>query len=318
MPDKLADRCKGKWPSVWGQVGLGLSDKALRGKDTACPICGGKDRFRISNKDGRGTWYCHGERLGGDGIELVKRALRIDFVKAAELIESVVGKATTYGGQSGVCPTDKPKDPLRSWREADANVLGAAVDVYLRGRGIELTAAEAGALRLHPALWHWPTQTKWPAMIAAVGPFGGSVVTCHQTFLEPDGSGKAPLEKARLFPSGACPTGGVWFGTPSPDSEFIVAEGIESALSAMRLYGAEAGCAALSDNGIRFLELPRTARAVRIFADNDELGQGVAAATEAGRRWKAEGRTVAVTMATEVGEDANDVWMRRLKARAAS
>jgi putative DNA primase/helicase len=313
---KLADRCRGKWPSVWGQVGLGLTDKALRGKDTACPICGGKDRFRISNIDGRGTWFCHGENKGGDGVELVKQVLKVDFRRAAELIEGVVGAATAYGaiGGGNGHGGGKPKDPLKSWREANVNVFNTAVSDYLKGRGIELTAAEAVALRSHPALWHWLSQAKWPAMIAAVGPFGGPPVTCHQTFLEPDGSGKAPLEKARLFPSGASPTGGVWFGMPDPDHEFIVAEGIESALSAMRLFDAHAGCAALSDNGVRFLELPPEARRVRVFADDDELGQGAAAATEAGRRWKAEGRSVAVTMAAEVGRDANDVLMRRLKA----
>jgi putative DNA primase/helicase len=249
-------------PDVWGRVGLGLSDKALKGKDTACPMCGGKDRFRISDKGGNGTWYCHHERFGGDGIELVKRVLRVDFVRAAQLIEGVVGKATAYGAYAGNGGNggNGLKDPLKFWRDANPDIFGASVDFYLRNRGVQLTETEARALRFHPALWHWPTQTKWPAMIAAVGPFDGPPVTCHQTFIEPDGSGKAPLEKARLFPSGAAPIGGVWFGLASPDHEFIVAEGIESMLSAMRLYDAQAGYAALSDNGVRFLSLPPAAR----------------------------------------------------------
>jgi hypothetical protein len=190
----------------------------------------------------------------------------------------------------------------------------------LKGRGIELTKIEAVSLRLHPSLWHWPTKTKWPAMVAAVGPFGGPAVTCHQTFLQPDGSGKATVERPRLFPAGVAPKGGVWFGAPDQDHEFVVAEGIESLLSALRLYGVAAGCAALSDNGIRFLVLPPLplARRVRVFADHDELQQGVAAANEARRRWKAEGRDVRVSMAAEVGEDANDVWLRRLRLAEAA
>ena len=51
--------------------------------------------------------------------------------------------------------------------------------------------------------------------------------------------------------------GGVWFGDADPAHEFIVAEGIESTLSAMRIFGVTAGCAALSEGGVRRLILPR-------------------------------------------------------------
>ena len=50
---------------------------------------------------------------------------------------------------------------------------------------------------------------------------------------------------------------------------------------------------------------------MRISADHDELGQGLAAAREAARRWLAEGRAVAVSISPKVGEDANDVWLRK-------
>jgi hypothetical protein len=206
---------------------------------------------------------------------------------------------------------------LKAWRDAYLNVLGTTVDAHLRGRGIELTAVEARSLRSHPSLWHWPSQSKWPAMVSLVKRADGTELTAHQTFLQIDGSGKAPVEKPRLFPKGGLTAGGgVWFGEPDLDYEFIVAEGIESTLSAMRLYSAMAGCAALSTSGIRFLILPPTALKVRIFADNDELGQGLSAAHDAARRWKAEGRSVMVSCAANIGEDANDVWMRRLRASA--
>ena len=55
-------------------------------------------------------------------------------------------------------------------------------------------------------------------------------LTTHQTFLKHDGSGKAPIDKMRLFAAGGRTIGaGVWFGEADPDSEFIVAEGIEVA-----------------------------------------------------------------------------------------
>jgi putative DNA primase/helicase len=137
--------------------------------------------------------------------------------------------------------------------------------------------------------------------------------TTHQTFVRHDGSGKAPLGKqSRLFAAGGRTIGGgVWLGVVDPDCEFIVGEGIESTLSAMRLYNVAAGCAALSAFGISQLVLPPEARLVRIFADHDELGQGVEAGRKAKRRWRAEGRAVVVSMSPEIGMDANDVWLRR-------
>ena len=137
----------------------------------------------------------------------------------------------------------------------------------------------------------------------------------HQTFLALDGSRKAPVDKARLFPAGAPLVGaGVRFGTADADSEFIVAEGIESTLSSMRLFGAVAGCAALSADGLTRLVLPSTIERVRIMADYD--GAGLEAAHAAARRWRNEGRTVQVSRPTRAGCDANDVWLARLRERA--
>jgi putative DNA primase/helicase len=324
----LADRCKGRWREILGRLGV-LDQKQLKGRDSPCPICRGRDRFRFADK-GYGAWFCHGEKEGGGGVKLVMQVTGTDFKGAAKLIEGVLNGSGHYAGRpwsSGVGAdissggAEPPRDPFRSWSDAWPDVLGTTVDTYLRARCIELTAAEAGSLRSHPALWHWIAKAKWPAMIALVGPYGGPAVTCHQTFLEVDGSGKAPVEKPRLFPAGVAPTGGVWFGEPDIEvadieHEFAVAEGIESALSAMRIFGATCGCAALSDNGIRSLVLPPLplARRVHIFADNDELGQSLSASKDAARRWTAEGRAVAISMSPEVGLDANDVWMRRVKA----
>jgi hypothetical protein len=247
----------------------------------------------------------------------------IGFPDAARLLEGIVGK-------SGFPPTGKPNgadsrghvpgDPLRSWREGSPIVPRSPAALYLKARGLILSPVEARSLRCHPSLWHWPTRERWPALAALVALCDRTEIAAHQTFLEWDGSAKAPLgDKARLFPRGAHLAGaGVWFGNASPDREFLVAEGIESTLSAMRIYGLEAGVAALSEGGIRRLILPAEARAVRIFADHDRLGQGIAAARDACKRWRAEGREVSIVQSPRVGLDANDVWLGRLKREVSS
>jgi putative DNA primase/helicase len=316
MSRELAERCKGRWPDILRRLGL-LSSAALAGKDVPCPMCGGHDRFRFSDK-GFGRWFCRGCGQGGDGVRLIQAIKHIDFALAAAMVESVVGKVS-YGASAapGAKDPDAPKDPMKPWRNAGPVVRSSPVDIYLKGRGLELTDEEASTLRFSPALWHWPTKTRWPAMLARVALATGEDITSHQTFIEPDGSGKAELEKPRLFAAGGKTIGGgVWFGAAA-EHEFIVAEGIESTLSAMRIFGVTAGCAALSEGGIRNLILPPEARLVRIFPDHDELGQSLSAAHDATRRWRAEGRTVRATMSEMVGEDANDVWLARLRKRNA-
>jgi putative DNA primase/helicase len=175
--------------------------------------------------------------------------------------------------ESSAARSGPATDPMKSFRNASPFIRATAVDRYLQFRKIKLTDEEARSLRFSPALWHWPTRSRWPAMLARVSLATGVDLTTHQTFLKPDGSGKAPLgERARLFVSGGRTVGGgVWFGAVAyPTREFIVGEGIESVLSAMRIFDAAAGCAALSELGVRRLILPSEVRRVRIFADNDD------------------------------------------------
>lgn len=259
----------------------------------------------IAERDGKLLLKCR----AGCSQDDVVAALR-----ARGLWEARGGGSGADGGATLPDPASTPqKDPMQSWRNASPLIHGTAVDRYLRSRAILITVEEAQSLRFVSGLWHWPTQSKWPSMVARVSLATGADLTTHQTFLKLDGSGKAPLgEKARLFAAGGHTLGGgVWIGEPDPSQEFIVGEGIESTLSAMRIFGAGAGCAALSEGGIRRLILPPDAARVRVFADHDELGQGLSAAGEACRRWRAEGREVAISIADRVGEDANDVLKRR-------
>jgi putative DNA primase/helicase len=67
-----------------------------------------------------------------------------------------------------VAKRDKPSNPMRTWRNAGPWVRGGAADAYLKRRGIDLTDDEARSLRFAPSLWHWPSQSRWPAMLARV------------------------------------------------------------------------------------------------------------------------------------------------------
>ena len=57
----------GRWPGILAE--LGVPESALRNRHGPCPGCGGRDRFRFDNRDGRGTFICSqggNDELAGD------------------------------------------------------------------------------------------------------------------------------------------------------------------------------------------------------------------------------------------------------------
>lgn len=82
----------------------------------------------------------------------------------------------------------------RDWR-------GTLVDVYLRARGIDVDRLEHldDFVRFAPRLEHWLEPHVGPAMLAAFRHPSSGFVALHATWLRPDGSGKADLDKQKLM-----------------------------------------------------------------------------------------------------------------------
>jgi DNA primase len=85
----------------------------------------------------------------------------------------------------------------------------------------------------------------------------------------------------------------------------MVGEGIETCLAAMQATGLPAW-AALSTSGLRTLQLPVEIDEVIVLADGDEPGE--AAARDAAKRWKREGRSVRIARPPS-GMDFNDLLL---------
>src|SRR6516225_2733830 len=82
--------CRHRWFDLLSY--LGVESRFLRNKHGPCPMCGGKDRFRWDNKEGRGTWFC--SHCGaGDGAELAMRVKGFGFKELVERIGPIVGMA---------------------------------------------------------------------------------------------------------------------------------------------------------------------------------------------------------------------------------
>lgn len=235
------------------------------------------------------------------------------------------------------------------WLSAEPKIEGTPVDLYLRGRGIQLDALghRPGAIRYHAAcryLWteDWTdpetgevTQRRlervMPAMLSAIVK-GPRIIDCHRTYLaiRPDGTwGKAPLPDAKKvltdYTGGAVrlcgglgPRGGRLRLAEAPaGSRVFIAEGIENGLSLMALR-ALAGqppafvVAAGMVANLAHVELPDTVAEVVICADNDTGEQARAQVEKAVAAHAARGRVVRVWRSEIPGEDLNDALRRVL------
>lgn len=83
---ETARLARGKWETIYQRLGVKIP---ANGKHGACPKCGGKDRFRMDDKDGKGTYICN-QCGSGDGLDLVKGVFSINSVQAAEKVREVL------------------------------------------------------------------------------------------------------------------------------------------------------------------------------------------------------------------------------------
>lgn len=97
----LSAALQGRWQGFLEHHGI---DKAyLRNTHGPCPCCGGKDRFRFDDKEGRGTWFCNQcDPQSGDGFSLLRNFLGCTDTE-------VLSKAAEYSGLS--CQHQVPAKP---------------------------------------------------------------------------------------------------------------------------------------------------------------------------------------------------------------
>ncbi|HHG9159892.1 primase-like DNA-binding domain-containing protein [Enterobacter hormaechei] len=76
----------GHWPRILPALGV----KVMKNRHQACPVCGGSDRFRFDDKEGRGTWFCN-QCGAGDGLKLVEKVFGVTASEAAGKVNAVTG-----------------------------------------------------------------------------------------------------------------------------------------------------------------------------------------------------------------------------------
>lgn len=215
-------------------------------------------------------------------------------------------------------PRPKPmQDTSRDWSPRAARILGARQllrdsigENYLNIRNCDIP--DCAALAFLPVMEgpDFPRHCReYPSILATVtDATTGKPITLHFTFLEHDGSGKAPIPKdeQRHLLAGHRSGGGVIRLVDEADITYGLglAEGIETALSVMK-SGWRPVWAAVNAGNMATFPVRGSSQSLTLFADNDESGTGLNAANKCAARWHTAGREVRIVMPDQRGSDWN-------------
>lgn len=281
--DDIKERSVGRWHGILPQ--LGLQSSFLSGRHGPCPLCGGKDRWRFDNKEGRGTWYC--TRCGaGDGFKLAGLLLRKgNFRDIMGEVAKVMG-GIEQKHWSRPDPREQEQRMATLWREAEPLKRGSPVLAYLQSRGIKTIPDDV--------------RHREGVMYALCRDASGRAVQMHRTEL---------TTKQRKYMSGLPLPAGCAVRLMAPRQGVLgIAEGIETALSAAQLY--DIPCwAALDALHLGKWEPPEGIKRVAIFGDHDEnyVGQSVVYALARRLAGRDNPPKIEVMIPNRAGYDWNDM-----------
>jgi putative DNA primase/helicase len=302
---QVRDQARGRWHDIL--CGIGVDSKYLTGKHSACPVCGGKDRFRFDDKNGKGGWICSACGAG-DGFMLVSRLKKISLVEAKQVIEPLLPKASAR-------PIIRGGDERRSreraeefWSNTSQLVDGDPVQLYLTqrlGQSFDSLSIRSGLMR-HPS----DKVKEYPVMAALVSDPSGNCVSVHRTFLHEDGRKAEELSPSKMLMQGTIPHGSA-IRLMKATSHMGIAEGIETALAAFLMTGIPTW-SVISAPLMKSWRPPKGVKKLTIFSDNDVNFTGQAAAYDLARQLVMQsGIKVDVRIPAITGEDWADVWKRK-------
>ena len=268
----------------------------------------------------RGMCRCpaHDDRTPSLSVSLGQRAMLFHCFAGcsrAEIISALgrrgVRTRELFDGSGGPLPElvreeTADRNAVRLWRGAVA-LKGSAAEAYLAKRGVTQLSPD---LRFHRRTPLGPRGAVrfLPAMLAAVRTDLG-MIAVHRTFLDPAEARLADFERPKRA-LGSLQNGAVRLTAPR-DGRLGLAEGIETALSAMQIFGVPCW-ATLGNERFGLVAIPESVRELHLFVDNDRGGD---LAEERGREgYRQEGRRILAKRPANLDTDWNDVLLERAVA----
>ncbi|MEH8229849.1 DUF927 domain-containing protein [Aeromonas veronii] len=89
--EQVRTLANGNWASVLADLEIDVDETGAHGP---CPVCGGSDRFRFDDLEGRGTWFCNQcDPHAGDGFDLVRKVHGVPASRAINMVGAALGMA---------------------------------------------------------------------------------------------------------------------------------------------------------------------------------------------------------------------------------
>jgi hypothetical protein len=190
-----------------------------------------------------GKWHDFDGGDGGGPLSTLKHASGKDGRDLLDLAAEIVGtsgpqKLSRSKNVATTSPARAPRDPSAEIAHILARsvpIAGTLAETYLKSRGLEPPGSPD--LLFCANVTDWKAGVGRPAMIAiprrADGDPTGGV---HRTFLAYDGSAKAEMDAPKKM-LGPMENGSIRLAQMGLDGRLGIAEGVETALAAMALYG---------------------------------------------------------------------------------
>jgi putative DNA primase/helicase len=282
------------------ELGISVRETGRVEQRVRCPQCGkGESDDTLGVNTQSGIFNCF--RCGWRGCAARTAALP-SRETASPIDESVAA--------------ERKRQRLRKiWSETESleDSYARPAHEYLSNRGLSSVLSEPPRiLRFHPSLSYFepgrPVEL-YPALVALLTNPAGDAVALHATYLNQDGSGKAPVrdpKKVLPVPTRGATRGGAIRLYPVCDGVLGVSEGIENALSLKALHNIPVWSSYCAGN-LEVMRIPQGLRELHIAVDVDASGQGERSARALAQRVMAsESPPKVLLVFPDDGGDLND------------
>jgi putative DNA primase/helicase len=254
---KTLQACEGRWEEVYKLFGLRITGN----RHIKCVFCDNK-KMRVTDRG----WIC--TCGNGNGIQYIIQSTGKEFREVADTIDKHLGNL--FKANVAVSKADKI---VEEWKGLKP-LKGTCGEEYLKSRGIVVMPKRA--MKVGKA-YDYPTGLTFDALVCVATDSRGEPVYIHRTYL--DGDKKADIEANKKKETVQEAYGSYAIKFFEPATCIGIAEGIETALSAHRLYQVNTW-STMDTSGMKRFRAPKGVKHLMIFADTDKNGAGHAAAFE--------------------------------------
>lgn len=273
--ERVLREFNGAWRQTLENYGCHLPSGRHHGP---CPVCGGKDRFRFDDKDGRGTWFCSQcDPQSGGGLLLLSRFLGKPTIEVAN---ELLGN-TPERSRAPVYRSFVSEDQIRKANHEQAR------------KGAEALLASS-ELRPHPYMSDRGMDGQWLVNGEPIMGRDRSVIQPGELLLVPaykaegDGSMLVNVQKIKANKEKRPIYGGdmaaVYHKLDGHQKLIAIAEGYATGVTVNQVTGATTYCAFNTGNLAAvsaWVADQHPVVPVVFFADNDEHGAGLRYAKDA-------------------------------------